>query len=132
MRGERPNTPSPDTQRQFDSWFQQEMSRPSPPAQLPALQTANRLASDLKSPPSHRISPADHHLGHHQQTIGNAILSADPLASTTSARDSIGSGALPPRVRMRTTFDPEQELPRLQRWFSENQHPTRFQVSQPI
>ena len=33
-----------------------------------------------------------------------------------------------PKTRMRTSFDPEFELPRLQRWFSENQHPTRLQV----
>lgn len=30
---------------------------------------------------------------------------------------------------MRTSFDPELELPRLQRWFSENQHPTRPQIT---
>ena len=29
---------------------------------------------------------------------------------------------------MRTSFDPELELPRLQRWFGENQHPTRQQI----
>lgn len=32
------------------------------------------------------------------------------------------------KSRMRTSFDPELELPRLQRWFSENQHPTRQQI----
>ena len=33
------------------------------------------------------------------------------------------------KTRMRTSFDPELELPRLQRWFSENQHPTRPQIT---
>ncbi|XP_015609209.1 uncharacterized protein LOC107274506 [Cephus cinctus] len=32
------------------------------------------------------------------------------------------------KTRMRTSFDPELELPRLQRWFSENQHPSRQQI----
>ncbi|XP_043270180.1 homeobox protein dve-1 [Venturia canescens] len=32
------------------------------------------------------------------------------------------------KTRMRTSFDPELELPRLQRWFGENQHPTRQQI----
>ena len=105
MRGERPNTPSPDTRRQFDAWFLQEMVRPSPatPQQL------NRSSGSEKMPSHH--SPASNN---------------DPrdVAASELSRD-----VLPPRVRMRTTFDPEQELPRLQRWFSENQHPTRFQVN---
>lgn len=32
------------------------------------------------------------------------------------------------KTRMRTSFDPELELPKLQRWFCENQHPSRQQV----
>ncbi|XP_046477628.1 homeobox protein dve-1 isoform X1 [Neodiprion pinetum] len=32
------------------------------------------------------------------------------------------------KTRMRTSFDPELELPRLQRWFGENQHPSRQQI----
>lgn len=106
MRGERPNTPSPDTRRQFDVWFQQEMLRPSPTQQQLVLHRSN-----TDKLPSHH-SPASNN---------------DPrdLIVSDMSRD-----VLPPRVRMRTTFDPEQELPRLQRWFSENQHPTRFQVKE--
>ena len=29
------------------------------------------------------------------------------------------------KTRMRTSFDPEHEIPRLQKWFTENQHPPR-------
>lgn len=32
------------------------------------------------------------------------------------------------KTRMRTSFDPELELPKLQKWFQENQHPSRQQV----
>ncbi|XP_053212666.1 homeobox protein 5-like [Panonychus citri] len=34
------------------------------------------------------------------------------------------------RTRIRTSFDPEMELPKLHKWFSENQHPTRPQIQQ--
>ena len=32
------------------------------------------------------------------------------------------------RPRMRICFDPETEIPKLQKWFAENHHPTRQQV----
>ena len=32
------------------------------------------------------------------------------------------------RTRIRTSFDPELELPKLHRWFSENQHPSKAQI----
>ena len=32
------------------------------------------------------------------------------------------------RPRVRTAFDPEHEIPRLNKWFDENQHPTREQM----
>uniref|UniRef100_T1HLH5 Uncharacterized protein n=1 Tax=Rhodnius prolixus TaxID=13249 RepID=T1HLH5_RHOPR len=37
-----------------------------------------------------------------------------------------------PKTRMRTSFDPELELPKLQRWFMENQHPSRQQIQQYV
>lgn len=36
------------------------------------------------------------------------------------------------KTRMRTSFDPELELPKLQRWFTENQHPSRQQIQQYV
>jgi len=36
------------------------------------------------------------------------------------------------KTRMRTSFDPEMELPRLQQWFAENPHPSRHQVSKVL
>lgn len=32
------------------------------------------------------------------------------------------------RTRMRTSFDPDNEIPRLQKWFQENEHPSRDQM----
>lgn len=36
------------------------------------------------------------------------------------------------RTRIRTSFDPELELPKLHRWFNENQHPSRPQIQQYV
>ena len=36
------------------------------------------------------------------------------------------------KPRMRICFDPETEIPKLQKWFSENNHPTRQQVKKYI
>ncbi|RWS28996.1 hypothetical protein B4U80_08524 [Leptotrombidium deliense] len=36
------------------------------------------------------------------------------------------------RTRIRTSFDPELELPKLHKWFAENQHPSRAQIQQYV
>lgn len=36
------------------------------------------------------------------------------------------------KTRMRTSFDPDLELPKLQRWFADNQHPSRQQIQQYV
>ncbi|KAL1123246.1 hypothetical protein AAG570_002333 [Ranatra chinensis] len=36
------------------------------------------------------------------------------------------------KTRMRTSFDPELEVPKLQHWFCENQHPNRQQIQQYV
>lgn len=36
------------------------------------------------------------------------------------------------KTRMRTSFDPELELPKLQKWFADNQHPSRQQIQQYV
>lgn len=46
--------------------------------------------------------------------------------------NSASSNSFPNRTRIRTSFDPEHELPRLQRWFSENEHPTRPQIQEYV
>ena len=39
-----------------------------------------------------------------------------------------GGSYAQPRVRNRTSFDPEEEIPRLQHWFAINQHPSRVKL----
>jgi len=113
MRGERPSTPSSECRRQFDTWFQQEMSMRSH-----GLVAAAGVLGGVTG----RQSDGGAKTGSGSPT-GLHLSDQHPLDLI-----SHGHTGFPPRVRMRTTFDPEQELPRLQRWFAENQHPTRFQV----
>ena len=118
IQGERPATPSADTQRQFESWFQQEMIRQSliQGATSSGATSCGATASGAAGGAGGRNN--EDRVKCHSPTVNDVVINDMSLS-----RD------LTPRVRMRTTFDPEQELPRLQRWFSENQHPTRFQVN---
>jgi len=117
IQGERPATPSADTQRQFESWFQQEMIRQSliQGATSSGATSCGATASGAAGGAGGRNN--EDRVKCHSPTVNDVVINDMSLS-----RD------LTPRVRMRTTFDPEQELPRLQRWFSENQHPTRFQL----
>lgn len=46
-------------------------------------------------------------------------------SSPNNHRDTTGQFV---RTRIRTSFDPELELPKLHKWFNENQHPSRSQI----
>ncbi|KAI4494168.1 hypothetical protein M0802_009202 [Mischocyttarus mexicanus] len=100
------NDLSEETKRNFESWLQQQ-----------------QLGLGLNP-----VVPSSNHHHHHAQ-------SPQPDGSGPIGP---GTGAIGPphpallqyshKTRMRTSFDPELELPRLQRWFGENQHPTRQQI----
>ncbi|XP_015438504.1 PREDICTED: uncharacterized protein LOC107193549 [Dufourea novaeangliae] len=101
------NELSEETKRNFESWLQQQ-----------------QLGLGLNP----IVPPTNHHHHHHTQSP-----QPDGGASIGSSGGAIG----PPhpallqyshKTRMRTSFDPELELPRLQRWFGENQHPSRQQI----
>ncbi|XP_054014187.1 homeobox protein dve-1 isoform X1 [Hylaeus anthracinus] len=101
------NELSEETKRNFESWLQQQ-----------------QLGLGLNP----IVPSSNHHHHHHTQ-------SAQPDGGSTI--ESAGSAIGPPhpamlqyshKTRMRTSFDPELELPRLQRWFGENQHPSRQQI----
>ncbi|XP_014601953.1 PREDICTED: uncharacterized protein LOC106785751 isoform X1 [Polistes canadensis] len=100
------NDLSEETKRNFESWLQQQ-----------------QLGLGLNP-----IVPSSNH--HHHHTQSPQPDGSGPIGA--------GTGAIGPphpallqyshKTRMRTSFDPELELPRLQRWFGENQHPTRQQI----
>ncbi|KAG8037595.1 hypothetical protein G9C98_005806, partial [Cotesia typhae] len=106
------NEISEETRRVFLSWFQQQHSLTLGPPPGNSL-----LSSCNNNRQLHNQSPLDtgggvgppHSHGHHPAML--------PYSHKT---------------RMRTSFDPELELPRLQRWFAENQHPSRQQIQRYV
>lgn len=54
------------------------------------------------------------------------------LADPHPAMQTVHSQFPAQKTRMRTSFDPELELPKLQRWFADNQHPSRQQIQQYV
>ena len=54
-------------------------------------------------------------------------INCNGIASSPNNRDGGGGGQFV-RTRIRTSFDPELELPKLHKWFAENQHPSRTQI----
>uniref|UniRef100_A0A182FE88 Uncharacterized protein n=2 Tax=Anopheles albimanus TaxID=7167 RepID=A0A182FE88_ANOAL len=65
-------------------------------------------------------------VGHHHVSPGHHPLVGHPALQT------IPSPYPNQKTRMRTSFDPEMELPKLQRWFQENPHPSRQQIQQYV
>lgn len=62
--------------------------------------------------------------GSNHSISGNVSVAAVAAAAAAAAAAH--------RTRMRTSFDPEMELPKLHLWFGENQHPTRLQIQQYV
>ncbi|KPJ11723.1 hypothetical protein RR48_08029 [Papilio machaon] len=98
--------PSEDMRRKFESWWSAQVS-PRPPPFSP-----RHYSSPVPKNRSPTLNAIPDHLHPALQTVQNQY----PTQKT----------------RMRTSFDPELELPKLQRWFSENQHPSRQQIQQYV
>lgn len=77
-----------------------------------------------RSPDSHLLHSSQH-LMPNQMRPGSQ--SAHNQSQHQQQQSSGGTGAFV-RTRIRTSFDPELELPKLHKWFSENQHPSRAQI----
>lgn len=96
--------PSEETRRKFESWWSAQVSPRPPPFSPRRYPSPKNRSPTMATLPDH-LHPA-------LQTVQNQY----PTQKT----------------RMRTSFDPELELPKLQRWFSENQHPSRQQIQQYV
>lgn len=69
----------------------------------------------------------------HQQPHPAILQAAAPCSPPCEPQGAPGArGAAPGRTRIRTSFDPELELPKLHRWFADNQHPSRLQIQQYV
>lgn len=70
---------------------------------------------------SNSSNNGDKMFGHKQSNNMNSHNSSGHHSSITSSR-----------TRIRTSFDPELELPKLHKWFAENRHPSRSQVQEYV
>ena len=50
------------------------------------------------------------------------------VTASSAAAAAAAAGFTVAKPRMRICFDPETEIPRLQKWFADNNHPSRQQV----
>ncbi|GFS08792.1 DNA-binding protein SATB2 [Elysia marginata] len=79
--------------------------------------------------PSHALLPQATGTNVSSGSINNAIPCHIPSINGNSGNSgSPFLGLMPGKTRIRTSFDPEHEIPRLHKWFSHNQHPTREQM----
>lgn len=113
-RNSTPTAPLPEiseeNRRKFDQWWASQFSPQSP---------AGRSQFVPSYPSQYSVPP---------QTTA-------PLERTIDshpAMQNVHSQFPTQKTRMRTSFDPELELPKLQRWFTENQHPSRQQIQQYV
>ncbi|XP_049771066.1 zinc finger homeobox protein 4, partial [Schistocerca cancellata] len=107
-----------DCRRKFEQWWNAQVSgyhrhpppQPPPPQPKPSAATAAAAAAAAAGVSAPDRTPEGLH----------------------PALQTVQSQYPTQKTRMRTSFDPELELPRLQRWFAENQHPSRQQIQQYV
>jgi homeobox domain-containing protein len=99
---------SEDMKRKFEQWFNAQIA--PRPNQFSPRHAPSPINAKVERPPSLGTLPE------HVHPALQTVQSQYPTQKT----------------RMRTSFDPELELPKLQRWFSDNQHPSRQQIQQYV
>lgn len=144
---------SEDTKRKFDQWWntQQSLSQShltskilpfinaNPGGQHDDLefssQAAAAAAAAAHAIASHHQSGMENHHHHQNQsavpttpTHPNPMLVHPALHPMHSHHHHHSGQFGNQKTRMRTSFDPEMELPKLQKWFQENPHPSRQQI----
>ncbi|XP_075237468.1 SATB1_N and homeodomain domain-containing protein dve [Lycorma delicatula] len=104
--------PSEEVRRKFDQWWSLQLNQqlsPRPPRQI----------CWNSPPPPMEVDPTRKQEKTNEDRVHPALQTVQSQYPTQ-------------KTRMRTSFDPELELPKLQRWFYENQHPSRQQIQQYV
>lgn len=94
---------SEENRRKFDQWWAAQFSPQSPANRPPFI-------------PSYPVPPQA------------ALPMERQISESHPALKTVHNQYPTQKTRMRSSFDPEMELPKLQRWFNENPHPTRQQI----
>lgn len=108
---------SPEIRRAFDRWYSEQLKQSKLGTNgTMDLHHINELVKKAQERQPNNFESSEHHVANLPR----------PVASSTPT--SPMAHYLPGKTRMRTSFDPEHEIPRLQKWFLENQHPSREQM----
>ena len=108
-KGEYPATMPDDMRRSFERWYREQtrQGKGSP---------VSSTASSPESGKENRFDASAMFGSHFSPASGYPALRGELNTTHFS------------RTRIRTSFDPDLEIPRLQRWFEQNQHPSRDQM----
>ncbi|KDR21872.1 DNA-binding protein SATB2, partial [Zootermopsis nevadensis] len=106
--------PSEECRRKFEQWWTLQLTQ----QQHQHHGTQHHSTPRPQSGPQYSPGGSSHHI-----STPNKLLDRPP---------SLPESYPTQKTRMRTSFDPELELPKLQRWFAENQHPSRQQIQQYV
>lgn len=118
----------------FDQWWTNQLTPQASSAITPKLLpfvSPHPPKSEFNSNSLHlhssRESLLDAAAQHHNQQSGRPSMPHHNLV-VHPALQRVHTQYPSQKTRMRTSFDPELELPKLQRWFSDNPHPSRQQI----
>jgi homeobox domain-containing protein len=114
---------SDDLRRKFEQWWATQLTPQANPMAHKILPFVNPPTPEFDFPSVHSLNNVNrealldgsHHANHHNMIVHPAL-------------QTVHSQYPNQKTRMRTSFDPEMELPKLQRWFHENPHPSRQQI----
>ncbi|XP_021000719.1 homeobox protein dve-1 isoform X2 [Parasteatoda tepidariorum] len=116
-----------ETRKKFDQWYLQQV-----------FQHCRQVALLQQQQQQQQQQHIHHHHSHHPAIVqpGEPMpVPGSPPPHTPQdlvSRVTIAGAQSQGRTRIRTSFDPELELPKLHRWFAENQHPSRLQIQQYV
>lgn len=133
---------SDETFRNFDQWWSNQLtpqSNAATPKLLPFLNAQKTNAADIQAAAAAAADFAmlgnrnlhtsrESLIENHKQSALNQSQHHHHNFIVHPALQTVHSQYPNQKTRMRTSFDPEMELPKLQRWFQENPHPSRQQI----
>ncbi|XP_058835671.1 dual specificity protein kinase splA [Topomyia yanbarensis] len=109
-----------EVRRKFDQWWSNQLAPQPNPIAHKILPFANAPPSELDFGNFNMHENRDALLENRPNPHHNLVVHP--------ALQTVHSQYPNQKTRMRTSFDPEMELPKLQRWFQENPHPSRQQI----
>ncbi|XP_053687131.1 homeobox protein dve-1 [Sabethes cyaneus] len=109
-----------EVRRKFDQWWSNQLApQPNP--------IAHKILPFTNAPPS-ELDFASFNMHDSRETLLENRNNPHHNLVVHPALQTVHSQYPNQKTRMRTSFDPEMELPKLQRWFQENPHPSRQQI----